>query len=343
MTTIKDVARRAGVSTMTVSRVINNSGYISPETRSRVERAIADLDYLPNALARSLRFKQTKTIALVLSDISNPFFTTLARGVEDAAMEHGFSVLFCNTDESDAVEREYLSILIQKQVDGVLLVPASDHGGALGQLRARGVPVVALDRRVPGVPVDTVRGDSEGGAYAAVCHLLALGHTCIAAMTGPRGISTATDRLAGYRRALEGAGVAVDERLICSDDFTTEGGYRATQRLLAERVAPTAIFSGNNFIAFGAFRALREAGLQVPEDVSLVTFDDLPDSWLMTPFLTTVNQPAHAIGRRATELLLERLGERGGPEAREIVLPTELIVRRSSAPPRGSEPAEVRR
>lgn len=333
MPTIKDVARHAGVSTMTVSRVINNSGYISSEARERVAQAITKLDYLPNALARSLRFKQTKTIGLVLADIANPFFTTLARGVEDAAGAHGFSVLFCNTDESESVEAAYLSTLLQKQVDGVLLVPASDESRTIPQLRERGVAVVTLDRRVADPAVDTVRGDSEGGACALVTHLIELGHSRIAVITGNQSVSTAADRVAGYRRALDAAGIALDPDLICGDDFSPEGGYRATRALLELRPRPSAIFGGNNFIAFGAFRALREAGLRVPEDCSLVTFDDLPESWLMTPFLTTVNQPAYMIGRQAAELLFERLNGYDDPEARVIVLPGQLIIRRSSGPP----------
>src|SRR5512136_1135590 len=165
MSTISDVARLAGVSAMTVSRVINNSGYISPETRERVEKAILDLGYVPNALARSLRFKQTKTLALVLTDITNPFFTTIARGVEDAASEQSFSLIFCDTDESESKEAEYLNVVLQKQVDGLLLVPACYSGDSIAFLQERKVPVVVLDRRVSDAKVDTVRCDSEEGAY----------------------------------------------------------------------------------------------------------------------------------------------------------------------------------
>src|SRR6266511_1372021 len=172
MSTISDVAKRAGVSTMTVSRVINNSGYISQETRERVEQAIAELGYVPNALARYLRFKQTKTIALILTDITNPFFTTVARGVEDAAREQGFSVMFCNTDESETEEIEYLNVLLQKQVDGVLLVPACDSIESIAFLQSRSVPVVLLDRRLSHGKVDAVRCDSVQGAYQIVRHLL---------------------------------------------------------------------------------------------------------------------------------------------------------------------------
>ncbi len=206
MSTIRDVAERAGVSTMTVSRVINNSGYISQDARERVEAAIAEIGYVPNTLARSLRFKQTKTLALVLTDITNPFFTTLARGAEDVASEQGFNVIFCNTDESESEQAKELTALVQKRVDGVLLVPAASSAEAVAFLREQGVPVVVLDRRVPDCTVDSVRCDSEKGAYELVKLLLDLGHTRIAALSGPQKVSTAQDRVAGYRRALADRG-----------------------------------------------------------------------------------------------------------------------------------------
>ncbi len=333
MSTISDVARLAGVSTMTVSRVVNNSGYISQATRERVERAVEQLGYVPNALARGLRFKQTKTIALILTDITNPFFTTVARGVEDAASEQGFNVIFCNTDEDEGDEGEYLNMLLQKQVDGILLVPARCSSESISLLQSRSVPVVVLDRRVPGVQVDTVRGDSEEGAYQLVRYLLGLGHHGIAVLSGPRSVSTATDRVDGYRRAMAEAGVRVDESMVHHDAFSQEGGYRMAKRALAAGPHPTALFAGNNFIAAGAFRALQEAGLKVPEDVSLVAFDDLAQSLAMEPFLTVAAQPAYEMGRRATELLLDRLAGEAPAECREIVLPVTLVVRRSGAPP----------
>ncbi len=318
---------------MTVSRVINNSGYISQATRERVETAIAQLGYVPNALARGLRFKQTKTIALILTDITNPFFTTVARGVEDAASEQGFNVIFCNTDEDESDESEYLNMLLQKQVDGILLVPARCSSESISLLQSRSVPVVVLDRWVPGVQVDVVRGDSEGGAYQLVRYLLGLGHRGIAALSGPRAVSTATDRVAGYRRAMAEACLGVDESMVLHDAFSQEGGYRMAKQLLSAMPRPTALFAGNNFIAVGAFAALREAGLKVPGDVSLVAVDDLPLPLAMDPFLTVAAQPAYEMGRRAAELLLDRLAGEGPAECREIVLPVTLVVRRSSAPP----------
>ncbi len=336
MTTLQDVAKLAGVSPMTVSRVINDSGYVNTKTRERVERAIAELDYVPNALARSLRFKQTKTLALIISDITNPFFTTIARGVEDTASEQGFSVIFCNTDESRDKETEYLNVVIQKQVDGVLLVPAYSSPESIKFLQDCGVPFVVLDRRVPGLDVDIVRCDSELGAYEATRHLLDLGHKRIAALSGAREVTTAVDRIEGYRRALVEAGLE-GQAIEYYGDYTALSGYELAQRVLATD-QPTALFAGNNFIVIGALRAVREAGLRVPEDISVAAFDDLLDVIGFESFLTVVRQPAYEIGRRATALLLDRLSgvQPGAPQ--EIILPTQLIIRQSSSAPTSPQP-----
>lgn len=337
MVTISDVAKLARVSTMTVSRVVNNSGYISQETRDRVEKAIAQLGYVPNALARSLRDKQTRTIALIVTDITNPFFTTLARGVEDVTRSAGFSVIFCNTDESEAEEREYVRLLMQKQVDGFLLVPADGSTESAALLRGRGVPVVVLDRRLHESDVDQVRCDSEQGAFLLVQHLLALKHTRIAALSGSKHVSTAVDRVAGYLRALQGAGISADHEIILFDQFTQGDGYQMARRVLDITPQPTALFAANNLIAFGAIRAVRERGLRIPEDISIATFDDLPLTLMVDPFLTVAAQPAYEIGSRATELLLSRLAGEGPAAIQEIVLPTELIVRGSTAVPAAAD------
>ena len=330
MSTISDVAKRAGVSTMTVSRVVNHSGYISQETQERVEKAIAELGYVPNALARSLRFKKTKTIALVVSDITNPLFTTIARGVEDAASENGFSVIYCNTDESPHEESEYLYTLLAKQVDGILLVPARSSRESITFLQERKEPVVVLDRRVSGVKVDTVRCDSIDGAYQLTRHLLDLGHRRIAVISGPAEASTAADRVAGYRQALDEAGVEIDPQLICFGQFVQASGYQMVQQVLSVTPRPTAIFAANNFISIGAYHALRDAGLRIPEDVSLVTFDDLPASLVLEPFLTVADQPAYDMGHKGTELLLARLAGEGPSDPQDIILPVRIIVRKSS-------------
>ena len=339
MSTINDVAKRAGVSAMTVSRVVNGTGYTSTEARARVEAAIEELGYVPNALARQLRSKRTKTIALVVSDISNPFFTTIARGVEDYAVGHGFSVMYCNTDESEVEEEQYLLMLIERQVDGVLLVPARSSGESFRLLTNHRMPVVVLDRRVAAKNVDSVRCDSEAGAHALAKHLVDLGHRRIAVLTGRRNISTSIDRVAGCRRAIEEAGLTLPEEMVHWGGFNygklnQADGHRMAQDVLAaEGERPTAIFCANNFIGFGAIRALREAGLRVPDDMSVVAFDDLPEEWVSDPFLTVAAQPAYEIGHRAVTLLLDHIAGAAEPSGQSIVLPFELIIRRSSGPP----------
>ncbi len=330
MPTIQDVARRAGVAPITASRVINNSGYFSEDIRQRVEAAVAELGYVPNSLARSLRSKRTHTLALVLSDITNPFFTTLARGVEDTASRAGYTVIFCNTDESAAKEQMYLNLLIQKQVDGILLVPSSSAPESIQFIQKHNTPVVVLDRRVAGIDVDTVRADSEAGAYRLVRLLIELRHRCIAILNGPPELSTAVDRFAGYRRALAEAGIELDGSLVFQGAFRQESGYRMAQQSLALQPRPTALFASNNFIGIGAMHALRDAGLRVPEDLALVGFDDLPQAMVIFPFLTVASQPAYDMGQRATELLLARLNGSLSQGCQEIILPIELVIRQSS-------------
>ena len=332
MPTIRDVAQRAGVAPITVSRVINNAGYVREETRRRVERAIAELDYIPNALGPSLRSKRTKTLALVCTDITNPFWTTVARGVEDTANKSGYHVIVGNTDESPAKQDEYLHFLMKKQIDGFLLVPAQSVSRSLDMLRKRRVPLVVLDRRVPYDDVDIVRGDSIGGAYTLTRHLIEQGHEHIALITGPQHVSTAVDREVGYRRALEESGLG-DQALVYWGEFNQQTGYNQTRQALGAQPRPTAIFAANNFIAIGAIHALREIGLRVPEDVSVVTFDDLPEALTIDTFFTVASQPAYEMGQQATELLLSRLAGTAPDGFQEIVLPAEIIVRQSSGSP----------
>jgi LacI family transcriptional regulator len=329
MPTIQDVAKLAGVSPITVSRVLNNSGYASEETRARVEAAVAELGYVPNTLARGLRSKRTNTLALVMTDITNPYFTLIARGVEDTASNSGYTVIFCNTDESETEEEKYLRILVQKQVDGILLVPACSNPQSLKFMRSNEIPFVLIDRRVPGTPSDLVRSDSEQGAYNLTRHLIEWGHKRIVTITGPREVSTSQDRASGYQRAMKEAGLA-DSIQVYYGSFTQDSGYEFTSQALALRLRPTAIFGGNNFISIGIFKALRDASLSVPEDMSVVGFDDLPASLLINPFLTVAAQPAYQMGCQATELLLKRIAGQLPEASQEIVLPTELILRRSS-------------
>jgi LacI family transcriptional regulator len=332
MTTIHDVAKQAGVAPITVSRVINNSGYISQETRYRVEQAISELGYVPNALARGLRSKRTNTLALVMTDITNPFFTNIARGVEDTASESGFSVFFCNTDEQETEEYKYAQILAQKQVDGILLVPACSKSRTVEFLKSIDIPVVLLDRRIPDVQIDTVRCDSIAGAYELVQLLISLGHKRIAVISGQRGVSTAEDRVIGYHQAMTEAGLEENEQVYFGS-FTQTSGYEFTKKALTLPYPPTAFLGANNFISIGIMKALRNQKLRVPEDVTLVGFDDLPlPLFIDEPFLTVAVQPAYEMGKKATELLLNRLLGKATEECQEVILPIEIIQRKSSGP-----------
>jgi LacI family transcriptional regulator len=341
MATIRDVAQRAGVSTMTVSRVLNNSGYVSVDARVRVEAAVAELGYVPNTLGLSLRFKRTKTLALVVTDITNPFFTSMVRGVEDLASQHGFSTILCNTDESEAKQADYLTILLQKRVDGILLVPARSAADPVHWLQHRGVPVVILDRQAPGAAVDCVRGQSEAAGYELATLLYDLGHRDVAVLTGPASVSTAAERAAGFERAWRERGLTPQPDSILYGSFTVPSGYAMAQQVLNGHWEPTAFITGNNFIAIGAYRALRDAGLRIPDDLSLVTFDNVPDNLVLEPFLTVAAQPAYEMGQVATKLLLERLAGEGAAQPVDIELPNRIIVRRSSGRPRERSISEI--
>jgi LacI family transcriptional regulator len=336
--TIHDVARRAGVSAVTVSRVINNVRNVSPVTRQKVQRAIQDLGYVPSVAARSLRSKRTRTLALVVPDVTNVFWTTVARGVEDAAQSCGYSVFLFNTDETPARQLRALEVIASQRVDGAIIAPHDSDARNLVTLRARGIPTVVIDRRIEGWEVDTVRGDSISGAYALVRHLIQLGHRRIAMVSGPAKASSAEDRVAGYCMALSHAGIPVSPALIRRGEFQAASGERLTYQLLDEGLDPSAVFAANNAIAMGVIDALDRRGLCVPEDVALVCFDDLPNAPRIFPFLTVAVQPAYDMGVNAAQLLLSRLEAGGGLPPREVVLPVRLIVRHSC----GSRPGNGR-
>jgi LacI family transcriptional regulator len=337
MSTLHDVAKRAGVSPMTVSRVVNGSDAVSPMLRERVERALAETGYMPNALARSLRAQRTDTIALLLPDMTNPFFTTLAHGVESAAREAGLTMILANTDEREDEEQRLAQMLLQRQVDGILVVPAGRGAGTIRLCREHDVPCVVVDRRPDGTDSDVVRADAEAGAYSLGQLLAGLGHRCLAVLAGPAAVPTSEDRVAGFRRAVvEEAGLP--EPLVIHGDFTIESGRQMALRAAASTPRPTALFAANNFIAIGVLHALDELGLQVPEQLAVVAFDDLPEAMVTFPFLTVVVQPAIEIGRESVAMLLRRMTDPAGPP-QHVVLPTTLVVRRSSGAPVADPPA----
>lgn len=335
MPTVLDVAKRAGVAPITVSRVINNSGYISEATRERVQAAVKELGYVPNTLARGLRSKQTRTLALVVTDITNPYFTLMARGVEDVAGDANYTVVYCNTDESETKEEKYANILAQRQVDGVLLVPACGNVKTIKFLLSNDINVVALDRRVSEVEIDSIRSDSEDGAYRLVKLLTGLGHKRIAIITGSKDVSTSVDRVAGYRRALTEAGL-IENELVFYGEFNQQSGYEFTQQAMLPSSRPTALFGVNNFITIGIIKALHDLKMDVPSDVSVVGFDDLPEAMLLSPFLTVAAQPAYEMGRMAAELLLKRISGELSDGYQKLVLPTEIIERGSTGPSKDS-------
>lgn len=329
MTTIYDIAKQVGVSPATVSRVINQSGYVSAKTRQRILEVLKAHNYYPNELARSLISKQSNTIALVVSDVTNPFFTTLARGVEDVAIKNGFSVVLCNTDENPEKESLYLELVLKKRMDGVILAPAGKFDQKLKLLGERKIPLVLVDRKLKRLKADVVCSDNVKGARLAVNHLVKLGHKRIAMITGPLHVTTSSERLEGYRAALQEHGVEIEERLIKEGRYNRESGYKLTEELLSLDSPPTAILAANNFLAIGAILALRARGLRVPEDMALISFDDVEVTSLIYPFMTAVVQSSYTMGTIAAQMLLERIEGKVSSESREVVLNVDLVVRQS--------------
>lgn len=328
--TIRDVAKLAGVAPITVSRVVNGLPGVSQSTRERVNKAIAELNYVPNAMAKSLRSQQSRTIALVVTDITNPFWTTVARGVEDTAARRGYNVIFCNTDEDLEKEANYINILLQRRVDGLIIAPSPGDKDYLISLKRHNVPCVLIDRRVNGFNADVVRSDSKEGARLLTQHLINLGHRRIALLAGPTKVFTSRERLAGYLETLQKNNIPIDDDLIKEGMFEEDGGFQFAKEILDYVPRPTAVFAANLSIAIGALRALREAGVRVPEDVGLVCFDDLPQASLIYPFLTVWAQRPYAMGIAAAELLLDRMASRTRRhKIREIIIDADLIIRKS--------------
>lgn len=326
MKTIVDVARVAGVSPMTVSRYFNNPGLLRSATRERVRRAVEELDYIPNQAARSLVRGRSKTVSLVLADITNPFYTTLGRGVEDAAHAQGYTLTLGNSDETVSKELQYIRNLLASRVDGVLLCPSAGGDVHVDMLLDRSVPLVLVDRSVPGKAVDVVRGDTYAGARMLVRHLAERGYRRIAFVGGEAGVSSLEDRLRGYRVEIQTSGLEADVRL---GKFLRTSGENIVDAMAREGSLPEAIIAANNLVAVGIIVALRRHGLRVPEDVALACVDDIETAAAIDPFLTVVAQPAYEIGRTAMDLLLERMDGYDGPP-RDICMPVALYVRRSS-------------
>ncbi|MEU3621193.1 LacI family transcriptional regulator [Amycolatopsis coloradensis] len=323
MATINDVAARAGVSTATVSRTLNGKSTVDPVLAARVQAAAAELGYHPNGLARNLRRQETAVLALIISDVENPFFTAIARGVEDIAQTAGYSVVLCNADDNEEKERRYIDVALQERVAGVVLSPTG-RATNVDRLTQRGTPVVAVDRPLLENTGDQVLVDTRLAARDATRHLLDGGYRRVACVSGPSGVRTADDRLAGYTDAV-GAGHALTRRA----EFRAEGGRLAALSLLDEPEPPDALLVGNSTMAIGVLEALAARGLRSGQDVGIVSFDDAPWTTLIDPPLTVVAQPANEVGKVAAELLLARIGD-STRRATTTTLQARLIVRRSS-------------
>ncbi len=331
MVTIREVAEKAGASVTTVSHVINETRHVSDEIRLRVLDAMKELNYRPNALARSLRMGQTHTLALILPDSSNPFFADVGRHVEDEAFRLGYSVILCNTQGDPRREDLYVDVLDKKQVDGIIFVATGEQVASLNFLRSRAMPVVVVNRDLDNIDVDLIFTDNYQGGYLATRHLLDLGHTRIACIAGPSDLTLGADRVDGYRHALEEAGLAYDERLVQAGDYQPASGFQAASELLARPDRPSAIFACNDLMAIGALRAAVEAGCRVPLDLSVVGFDDIELARFTNPPLTTIAQDKTEIGRQAIQRLVQRITAPNGAYVRSV-LPTSLVLRQSSGP-----------
>ncbi|MCB0192628.1 MAG: LacI family DNA-binding transcriptional regulator [Anaerolineae bacterium] len=327
MPSIKDVAENAGVSIATVSRVLANKPHVRPEVRQRVLTAVQELNYRPNLIARSLRAKKSNTIGLIVADIQNPFFTALSRAVEDVAYEQGMSLFLCNTDEDADKEAIYLELMRDKHVAGIIISPTRETSDAFFEMLKWNIPMVVIDRQVDDVEVDTVLIDNTESAYRLTEHLIADGHRRIGAMFG-LGSSTGRHRREGFLQALQDHGLEAAPELVVDVNAREEDGYQTTQQFLSLPEPPNAILTSSGLLSAGAFRALRESKLTIPDDIGFASFDETGWATLVDPPITVVRQPTYEIGQKATDLLLERI-KAPSRSVREIILKGQLIVRAS--------------
>jgi LacI family transcriptional regulator len=320
--TIYDVAKKAGVSTYTVSCVLNKSAYVSPALTKRVEAAVKELDYTPNAVARSLQTRSTKTIAMLIPDIGNPFYARVVRGVEDRLRRDGYSLILGNSYNDAAEQARYVNLFKSRQVDGLLLYIAPQGEANLAPLVAARRPVVLIGRTAKSFECDTVISDYARGVEEAIDHLVARGHQRIGLITGEASMSNSLATAEGWRRAMKKYGLKSSETMQEAGDWTEVSGCEAAHRLLGRRPAPTAIFVANFLMMTGVLRACKELKKKVPADVEVASSDD--SDWLdvFSPPITTVVQPTYEIGERAADLVLARIGDSGRPVTQVILEPT---------------------
>ncbi|MGW3241601.1 LacI family DNA-binding transcriptional regulator [Streptomyces sp. NPDC001070] len=335
MASIKDVASRAGVSVATVSRVLNDHPAVRPDTRTRVLEAVAELGYRPNAVARSLRTDQTRTLGLVISDVLNPFFTELARSVEDEARALGYSVIIGNADERPEQQDHHIRTLLDRRIDGLLVSPTDGGSPLILDAVLAGTPMVFVDRWIPGIgnDVPVVRTDGCDAVRDLVAHLHSLGHRRLAIIAGPAATTTGRERVEAFRKALAAFGLELPDEYIGQGDFQADSGRRATARFLDLPVPPDVIFAADNLMALGAMDEIRARGLRVPDDIALAAFDDIPWFLHTDPPITAIAQPTGELGRAAVRSLIDRVEGRPAPS---VTVSARLVVRRSCGASEGS-------
>lgn len=329
MATIKDVALRAQVSTSTVSHVLNKTRFVSPEITLRVEQAIDELHYAPSALARSLKLNETRTLGMLVTSSANPFFAEVVQGVEQRCFELGYSLALCNTQGNKARLNASMEMLLQKRVDGIILMCTQVDLGAGVFDRYPSVPLVLADWGPMDMEADLIQDGGRLGGMLATEHLLGLGHRHIGCITGPKGKRAADERRAGFEAAMAKAGLTVRPEWVIEGDFELAGGNSAMTALLALPERPTAVFVGNDMMAMGALRALADAGVSVPEQMSLVGYDNIELAHYLVPALTSIEQPKAGMGALAVDTLLARI-KAPDSSRRVLTLTPELIVRDSS-------------
>jgi LacI family transcriptional regulator len=314
-------------------RVLGNYGSFSETTRRRVEAAAKAIQYSPNVIARALKTRLTKTVGVLIPDITTFFWTTMVRGIQDRAARDGFSIILCNSDEESHNEKAYLRTLVERSIDGLIICPTLDNHSFLARLFRNGNPLVLVDRQIPGLSAPTIRVDNRAGAAEAVAHLAELGHTRIAIIKGIDGVETSDERFAGYAQALRENGLKVSASLVKDGRFLKNRAITATQELLRMKDRASAIFVCNEPMASGCMLALKESGLQIPQDISLIGFDDPVWAEYTSPPLTTVSQPSYTMGMLAFDYLLAQITDRKkiGKYLEDVVLKTTLVVRESCA------------
>ncbi|WP_104398714.1 substrate-binding domain-containing protein [Vibrio penaeicida] len=330
MATMKDIAKLAGVSTSTVSHVINKSRYVSEEISLRVNNAAKELNYYaPSALARSLKINRTQTIGMLVTTSTNPFFGEVVKGVERSCYQKGYNLILCNTEGDNERMKASIDTLLQRRVDGLLLMCSTLEGEKIDVFeRYPDIPVVVMDWGPMLFASDKIQDNSLRGGYMAAKHLIESGHQNIGCITGPLAKHQAQMRYEGYKRAMNEEGLALNPDWIIESDFECEGGYEAFKKMQAKGPLPSAIFVCNDMMAMGAINAAHEMGIQIPEDVSLIGYDDIHIAKFMTPPLTTIHQPKHSLGKAAVETLLKKL-EKETTEPQVVQLEPTLVVRNS--------------